>query len=284
MLKGILCIGLLFKYEGGIESAYAVPEEALKTAIPALLYLFQNNLQYVGITYLDAATYTVTYQTKILFSGVLSVIILGKVLTCKKWTALLMISGGVACVQLSGLSSTAVLADSSIAPTRLLGLSLILAAACFSSLAGVSFEKFLKGVKISLWARNLQLAGYSFFIGVVVVYTSSESAIIREKGFFYGYTSMTWACIVMNAFGGLRVGTVLKYADAILKDVALGLSIALSTLLSSVLFDFVITPLFILGMIGVIYAAVLYGGNVDCFGMLPNEVVFTPLPPNEVEP
>ena len=56
LLKGLLCVLLLFKDEGGIQSAYAVPHEALKTAIPALLYLFQNNLQYVGITYLDAAT------------------------------------------------------------------------------------------------------------------------------------------------------------------------------------------------------------------------------------
>jgi len=269
LVKGITCIGILCYTAGSIEEAYAVPAEALKTGIPALLYLCQNNLQYLGITYLDAATYTVTYQSKIMWSGILSVVILGRVLGVKKWVALLMISGGVAAVQISSMGDKLAAAQQAIAgQQRMFGLVLILAAACFSSMAGVSFEKFLKGVQISLWARNLQLAFYSLVIGVLVAYLSSDGAIIREKGFLYGYTSMTWMCVAMNAFGGLLVGATIKYADAILKDVALGLSIVLSTLTSTVLFDFQITAIFVAGMCSVIYAAVLYSGNVDCFGML----------------
>lgn len=222
-----------------------------------------------------------TYQTKILFSGVLSMVLLGRTLTFKKWVALVMITCGVAAVQLSGLKSKQAEVDSAIAPQRILGLTLILAAACFSSLAGVSFEKFLKGVKISLWARNLQLAFYSAVIGWLVVYSSKDAATVNSKGFFYGYTPMTWSCIAMNAFGGLLVGTVLKYADAVLKDVALGLSISLSTLLSSVIFDFEITALFVFGMLGVLYAAVLYGGNADCCGILPTIAVAQPPVKNE---
>lgn len=56
LLKGIACVIILMTTEGTISSAYAVPSEALKTAIPALLYLCQNNLQYLGVTLLDAAT------------------------------------------------------------------------------------------------------------------------------------------------------------------------------------------------------------------------------------
>jgi len=81
---------------------------------------------------------------------------------------------------------------------------------------------------------------------------------------------MTWMTIAMNAFGGLLVGTVLKYADAVLKDIALGLSITMSTLMSSVLFDFEITLTFLVGMVAVIYAATMYGGRADCGGFVPN--------------
>merc|ERR1712159_911651 len=119
--------------EGTVASAYAVPIGAIKTGIPAVLYLCQNNLQYVGITYLDAATYTVTYQSKIMWSGILTVLILGRSLTTNKWAALAMISAGVAAVQLAGLDSGS--QNSETNSFRFFGLMLILAAACFSSLA-----------------------------------------------------------------------------------------------------------------------------------------------------
>jgi solute carrier family 35 (UDP-sugar transporter), member A1/2/3 len=83
----------------------------------------------------------------------------------------------------------------------------------------------LKGVRVSLWTRNLQLAGYSVITAFIPLYASGQLSVVTEKGFFYGYTSMTWICIFMNAFGGLLVGTVIKYADAVTKDVAIGASI-----------------------------------------------------------
>jgi len=59
-LKGLACVLILFSSEGTVKSAWAQPAEALKTAVPALLYLGQNNLQYVAVGLLDAATYTVS--------------------------------------------------------------------------------------------------------------------------------------------------------------------------------------------------------------------------------
>ena len=67
------------------------------------------------------------------------------------------------------------------------------------------------------------------------------------------------------------------------QDVALGLSIVLSTLMSTVLFDFQISLVFIVGMCSVIYAAVLYSGNVDCGGMLPATAPVTQAPAPKVE-
>ena len=88
---------------------------------------------------------------------------------------------------------------------------MILLAAALSSMAGVYFEKILKGVKVSLWTRNLQLAAYSVITSFVPLVVSGEMYVIQEKGFFHGYTNMTWVCIIMNAGGGLLVGTVIKY-------------------------------------------------------------------------
>ena len=126
----------------------------------------------------------------------------------------------------------------------------------------------LKGVRVSLWTRNLQLAFYSVLTATVPLYASGNLAVVQERGFFYGYTPMTWACIVMNAGGGLLVGTVIKYADAVTKDVAIGASIVLSSMSSVYLFDFQISFAFCVGCSMVIYSVFLYGERATCCGLL----------------
>ena len=278
VLKGLTCVVILLATEGTVASAWAKPVEALKTAVPALLYLLQNNLQYVAVGYLDAASYTVSYQTKTIWSGILSMVLLNRTLGPNKWLGIVTLSIGVATVQVAGMAREEEEGGGALEPEelpgglggRMFGLAVVLFAAAVSSCAGVYFEKILKGVKVSLWTRNLQLAGYSVVVGLVKLMLSDDGAVMRVNGnFFMGYTPMTWLCVATNAFGGLLVGTVIKYADAVLKDVALGASIAVSSLVSTLLFpDFALTPLFCSGVALVIYAVFLYGGRAKCCGLV----------------
>lgn len=267
-LKGSCCVLILLFTEGTVSSAWAKPIEALKTAVPALLYLGQNNLQYIAVGLLDAATYTVTYQTKTIWSGIFSVFLLGKVLKINKWLGLAMLSVGVGVVQLSGVSKAKESGSHLEASQRAQGFMIILLAAALSSLAGVYFEKILKGVRVSLWTRNLQLAVYSVATALVPLYASGDLSLVVDKGFFYGYTQMTWICIIMNAGGGLLVGCVISYADAVTKDVAIGASIVLSSVASTQLFGFEISSAFLVGVCMVIYSVFLYGERATCLGLL----------------
>eukprot|EP01059_Diplonema_ambulator_P037170 TRINITY_DN9680_c0_g2_i1.p1 TRINITY_DN9680_c0_g2~~TRINITY_DN9680_c0_g2_i1.p1 ORF type:complete len:374 (+),score=113.17 TRINITY_DN9680_c0_g2_i1:52-1122(+) len=263
VFKGLACIIILLATEGSLSSAWNKPVEALKTSIPALLYLFQNNVQFLAVTILDAATYTVSYQSKTLWTGVMTVLLLGRQLTCSKWTAIGLLSTGVVMVNLGGSSKSEAKAERSMsAAERFMGLILINMAAVASSLAGVYFEKILKEVKVSLWTRNLQLAFYSVICGYITLLMSpNDKAKIAENGFYHGYTVATWICIAVNAFGGLLCGAVIKYADAVSKDVSIGASIVLSTTASVFFFSYTVNAQIVTGIMIVIYSVFIYSGN-----------------------
>merc|ERR1711912_178864 len=65
-------------------------KESLKITVTAAIYTLQNNLLYLAAANLDAATYQVSYQTKILTTAFFSWTMLGKKLSLQKWFALIM--------------------------------------------------------------------------------------------------------------------------------------------------------------------------------------------------
>ncbi|GAB7364523.1 hypothetical protein MBLNU230_g5330t2 [Neophaeotheca triangularis] len=74
--------------------------DSWRLAIPAVLYTLQNSLQYIAVSNLDAATFQVTYQMKILTTAIFSVTLLGRSLTLRKWLSLVLLMIGVAVVQI----------------------------------------------------------------------------------------------------------------------------------------------------------------------------------------
>ena len=114
----------------------------LKMTVPALLYLIQNNLQYLAVSLLDAATFQVTYQMKILTTALFSVLLLNRSLSSTKWTSLVILTVGIALVQLPTTSDKKAIAD---VYQGFYGLLAVAIACILSGLAGVWFEKVLKG-------------------------------------------------------------------------------------------------------------------------------------------
>lgn len=141
------------------------PRATLKVGVPALLFVIQNNLIFLALSKLDAATYQVTYQIKILTTAFFSVVLLGKKLNVYKWMALLLLTTGVALVQLeknskSDLKTSVEISSIDISKEsadRFIAFLAILMACCLSGFAGVYFEKILKTSHVSLWMRNFQL-------------------------------------------------------------------------------------------------------------------------------
>jgi drug/metabolite transporter (DMT)-like permease len=130
-------------------------------------------------------------------------------------------------------------------------------ACVLSGLAGVYFEKILKNSKVSIWVRNIQLGLFGSSFALVTVYLSDFEAV-KAKGFFFGYNTLVWINILVQAGGGLLVAIVIKYADNILKGFATSIAIIISCLASAYLFGTVIDLVFTIGTFLVVLSVVLY--------------------------
>uniref|UniRef100_A0A3B4AYS0 Uncharacterized protein n=1 Tax=Periophthalmus magnuspinnatus TaxID=409849 RepID=A0A3B4AYS0_9GOBI len=232
-------------------------KDTLKLAVPSLIYTLQNNLQYIAISNLPAATFQVTYQLKILTTALFSVLMLRKSLSRVQWFSLLLLFAGVAIVQVQQEGKKESSVSDSSSQNYMVGLVAVVISCLSSGFAGVYFEKILKGSAASVWVRNVQLGVFGTALGLLGMWWNDGPGI-ANNGFFFGYTSMVWCVIFNQAFGGLLVAVVVKYADNILKGFATSFSIIVSTVASVYLFGFHVDLMFTAGAGMVIGAVYLY--------------------------
>jgi UDP-sugar transporter A1/2/3 len=137
-----------------------------------LLYVLQNNLQFIAVSNLDVPTFQVTNQMKILTTAGFSVLLLKKRLNGWKWASLALLTIGVAIVQIQATSGSSgshvpeavafpkdgasaegnptIESVSNMPVMNPLKGFLAVFSACFTSgLAGVYFEMVLKGEQTS---------------------------------------------------------------------------------------------------------------------------------------
>ncbi|CDS12374.1 hypothetical protein LRAMOSA04569 [Lichtheimia ramosa] len=266
LLKIVACLAVMY-HEQGYWHKFVVmvrreilgkPRDTALMLIPSSLYALQNNLLYVALSNLEAATFQVTYQMKILSTAIFSIVLLGRSLNQGKWLALILLMIGVTMVQSQSVSSAPPpLADGAV-QSPWIGLLAVVTSCVSSGFAGCYFEKILKTSETSMWVRNIQLgiSGAFFSLLGMLVYDMEP---LRQGGMLQGYDWLTWVVVANQALGGLLVAIVVKYADSILKGFATSLSIIVSGVISFYLFNFQPTIPFIVGAMIVMVASYLYG-------------------------
>lgn len=268
VVKLVTCLAIVYVESGGIvklideinKKIIRQPIDTLKVCVPSMVYVIQNNLLYVSASNLDAATYQVTYQLKILTTAMFAVFILKKQLQRTQWFSLVTLIIGVVLVQLQQ-SSVSHTSSSSHGPEQkpFVGFMAALSACVLSGFAGIYFEKMLKDSNdVTVWMRNVQLSLCSIPFGLISCFVY-DGTIIQRQGFFFGYDKFVQYLVLLQACGGLIVALVVKYADNILKGFATSLAIVISCVASIYLFDFHLTLQFTLGAIFVIFSIFLYG-------------------------
>lgn len=269
LLYAIECGGVIRMARTLLADVVERPAEWGQLAVPAVLYTVQNVLLYVGAANLDASQQQIVYQSKILFTALFSVVLLGRRLGQSQWTSMILLVLGVLCVQgaFDAADGSRSSGDAVDAADAALGLGAMLGAAACSAFASVYFEMMLKGSrKPSLWLRNVQLASYSGLIAAVTIVLTGEpkaTAAVAHPGLLHGFTAMTWAVVLTQSVGGIVVAVTIKYADNILRNFSLTVSVILGTLGSWVLFDLKLTKTYLLGVVLVLVAMGLFSSGPE---------------------
>ncbi|KAF7638613.1 hypothetical protein Mgra_00001991 [Meloidogyne graminicola] len=232
LLKLFTSLILFFLINGDLNKSFSLIKkhfilnffDTLKVGVPAFIYVIQNFLLYIAVENLDAGTYMVTYQLKILTTAIFTVLMLKRKLSIQQWIALLVLIIGVAIVQISANNNNnkIIIITTTISPIKIIQL-----------------------LKVK---KNTQLAFLSIPISLLVIW-----------GFMQGFDLIVWIAVLLQAFGGLIVAIVIKYADNILKAFGTSVSIVVATIASILIFSKFPSLLFIGGAVLVIGAVILYG-------------------------
>ena len=209
-------------------------------AVPAALYAVQNLAALKAYQNLDALTFNVLNQTKTLSAALCCYFVMGRSQSVVQVAALLLllvsalVMEGI--VPLPGLTSTWSTASSSneerLWETRHLmnGVLPIMLASFLSGLAGALSQQNLQK---SGGGRNAYLFSMELCVASVLILTTSlavspDGRQLFEKGFWEGWTPLTFIPILSNSVGGIIVGLVTKYAGSVRKGFALIFGILLS--------------------------------------------------------
>jgi len=218
------------------QSSYRLLFSSAEMAVPALIFLAMNLLSFVSLHRISASAFTLIQQSKLIFTAVLSRLLLNKVLSLQRWRALLSLLFAVLtiCHQTSPMRKPAC-GPSGEQPHELreyvVGVAAVALEALLSGLSNVYFEKVLKSTSLTLWERNVQLAGYSLLIYVPMAFSENPHQPL------HGWSPLTWLVATLGALGGILIGLVLKYCDSIIKNLALSTAIITTAVIDFTAFD-----------------------------------------------
>lgn len=230
----------------------------LLLGVPAVCYALQNNLIFVATSNLSAAASQVLYQLKTLSTALFTVALLGKSFKLPQWVSFGILMAGVVIVQSED-------AKSSNAPTGsspVLGVVSALTAATLSGFAGVFLEKMFTSGGTSLWLRNVQLALFSIPLQLVAIH-QLDAAAVAKHGLLQGFKPSTWLLVAVQVGGALCIAVVIKFAGNVLKTFATSLALLVTCGWSMLLFDFVPTPFFAVGLLLTTFSIYLYARPDD---------------------
>ena len=134
-----------------------------------------------------------------------------------------------------------------------------------SAYAGVFIERLFKTVKKTLWLQSVQLSVFSLPVSALCMLVYDYRAW-RESTLFVGFQPVVWLAISLSALGGIAVSMALKYADNIQKTFAVGISIVLNCVVSTLFLGVALHWRAVLGVAMVVSSTVWFNRAANAPG------------------
>ena len=218
-------------------------------ALPALLYFVNNNLAVHIQSHMDATSYQMMSNLKILTTCLLYKLVINKHVSRVKWLAIAMLFVAGVCYTLANLTSEEEDNSADGGGRRhhndriyitYPGLALMAIYCTISGFSGVYSEVLLKGnyVATSLHVQNVYLYAYGTLFNTVASLLSSEhsSSWTSLLDGFNGFNVYTWLIVATQTVNGLLMSVVMKHSSNLTRLFVIACSLIVTAFLSHAIF------------------------------------------------
>lgn len=248
-------------------------KDVFEFAVPAMVYFVNNNLVFYILARITSTQFQILSCLKTVFTAMLFRLFLKKRLSTTKWMAIITLACGAAVSQIhykiqeiesgSGSSGSGSGENSAFNGSEIpIGVIATVISCMLSSFAGVYNEVLLKrdAQVHSIHLQNifLYLWGVSFnCLGMGIMFHDK----LLSMSYFQGYTITAWVLVFNNAFSGLAISAVLKFANNIVRIFAHAGAMTLTSVFGSAIFGHQVTPELVISMVIVSASTISYSAD-----------------------
>lgn len=224
-------------------------------SIPGFLYFFNNNLAVHIQGQMDAASYQMLSNLKILTTAMCYRLIIKQKLSYRRWSALSLLLSASLVYSIGTLRSSSVTAnDGAEMYIQPMGIPMMLVYCVFSGLAGVYNEWILKKNYFeSLHLQNVYVYTYGTVLNLIGLL--QYGSIVEP---FDGFSRYTWLIVISQVWNGLSMSVVMKYSSNILRLFIIAFSLLVTTLLSLLIFHVQLNIYFLISLFTMMVALAIY--------------------------
>lgn len=232
----VICALILMAKDGSLKKLYkewTLVGSLTASGLPAAIYALQNSLLQISYKNLDSLTFSMLNQTKLFFTALFTYIILRQKQSVQQIGALFLLI--IAAVLLS-IGEGSSKGSSSNNPDEILfyGIVPVLVASVLSGLASSLCQWASQVKKHPSYLMTVEMSVVGSLCLLASTSKSPDGEAIRQHGFFYGWTPLTWIPVIFNAVGGILVGLVTSYAGGVRKGFVIVSALIVTALLQFV--------------------------------------------------